>query len=182
VKRLRRIIFNWLTVVSLLLCVMTIFFWMRSYWISDCLGANRKWHSILFETGGGQFLFQHTSPIHGCGYEHVIGVFHSMDRSDGALELGKRMPGDTQHFRKWGFWIVTGERWGEEHQALFVPAWFAFAACVVLPLAWWREKATAGRPTCVDGTCRFCGYDLRATPDRCPECGTTPLARISLQN
>ena len=41
----------------------------------------------------------------------------------------------------------------------------------VLP-AWWLLRARRARREGSRGMCRSCGYDLRATPDRCPECGT----------
>jgi hypothetical protein len=49
----------------------------------------------------------------------------------------------------------------------------------VLPLRWlWldrlRRKRVAGSKF---GLCIVCGYDVRATPDRCPECGTIPPKR-----
>jgi hypothetical protein len=52
-----------------------------------------------------------------------------------------------------------------------VPVWSVMGA-VTTPwvLRWIRRRRDARR---ISGQlCRQCGYDLRATPDRCPECGS----------
>ena len=57
------------------------------------------------------------------------------------------------------------------------PAWVLTAALALLPVG--RSVAAVGsRHTrcrrATGGLCGTCGYDLRATPHRCPECGAVP--------
>jgi hypothetical protein len=60
------------------------------------------------------------------------------------------------------------------------PYWKLALIAIALPvgrLGRWRRAATQRRLAARRGLCRTCGYDLRATPDRCPECGTAATTR-----
>lgn len=51
------------------------------------------------------------------------------------------------------------------------PLWFAALVGSLLPIVWIRWRVRQSR-LLREGLCRNCGYDLRATPEKCPECGT----------
>jgi hypothetical protein len=61
-----------------------------------------------------------------------------------------------------------------------VPYWALVVVSSILPawrwlptaVRWWKARRLG-----VPGHCRKCGYDLRATPQRCPECGTPAEGR-----
>jgi predicted RNA-binding Zn-ribbon protein involved in translation (DUF1610 family) len=42
---------------------------------------------------------------------------------------------------------------------------------------YWLVRPQSPRQKESNGICHHCGYDLRATPDRCPECGAVPIAK-----
>jgi outer membrane protein assembly factor BamB len=58
----------------------------------------------------------------------------------------------------------------QAESSITVPHWFLIATLSVAPLAWatglWRDRKRYPK-----GHCPTCGYDLRASPQRCPECG-----------
>jgi len=66
---------------------------------------------------------------------------------------------------------------GWRARGVVIPYWAPLALFLVPPLAWTRtllRRQGRGRR----GLCVRCGYDIRATPGRCPECGNavTPTA------
>ena len=59
------------------------------------------------------------------------------------------------------------------------PPYFRWWLCYLVPaalafclLGLWTSKIKKR------GVCTVCGYDLRATPDRCPECGTPNMEPV----
>jgi hypothetical protein len=57
-----------------------------------------------------------------------------------------------------------------EHLIAF-PHWFFLPLLAAMPLMALR-RTLRGRRRVRAGLCKNCGYDLRASPERCPECGS----------
>jgi hypothetical protein len=153
VKRLPRILLNAATVVSLVLCVGTVALWARTY-----LGPQVEFFTTI-DTGRS----------YGVGTERggVIGFLQQ--------ERPAYRDGDPDDFWRDGggfrFLRVTSD--GMRRWNLVLPFWALAVATALTPLArvgsrWRRTRR------CRAGRCPACGYDLRATPERCPECGSIP--------
>ncbi|HEV8605334.1 MAG TPA: hypothetical protein VGQ99_08215 [Tepidisphaeraceae bacterium] len=82
------------------------------------------------------------------------------------------------HTRRWEFlgfryipYFATPRDW---YYAAGVPFWFLVVPSGIIIFR------TLRKPKYLPGTCEACGYDLRASRDRCPECGNA-IAPVATQ-
>jgi hypothetical protein len=190
---MKRRLFTLACAISFLLCVATAALWCRSLSYRDTLDM---W-TVRHELEGSITV---ASQI---GYFDV-GTFTSSQRpsvwpprtilyswwqisgenssSDWEYFLPPKSSTTMVHFA--GVWWsdrVSGnlsDRWMRQ-QMLRIHYWIPTTLFMVLPLLWLLKRLIQRRRK-ASNLCVTCGYDLRATPNRCPECGLVPEATFSL--
>jgi len=178
--RFLRLLGNAATAICLAVCLAITAFWILSYWRVEYLyyqpvsGFSPR---VVSERGSIQWkLVDYFYPVRATGWGHFSTSYPRFDfgrgddRWDEGLRhnlilietgSGKFYYAGIQQFpqRQYTFHYIN-----TPHALLFF-----LTALPAFPLL--RKWFKRGRK--VSGNlCRTCGYDLRATPDRCPECGT----------
>ena len=189
-RRLR----NLLALVSLLLCAATAALWVRSYRVGDfgeflgtleartegdvATARNVGVYSSHGRIGLGLTrtesaaddphryrIPQGSGLVWGPGYCWERTPFSPWTGVGGSRWLG----GVDVRNASWSYPMLKGTT---TSRGVAVPHWAAVAALAVLP-AHAAVRLLRTRRRRKRGGCLACGYDLRATPGRCPECGAT---------
>lgn len=86
-------------------------------------------------------------------------------------------PGNVRLSAGFGGWSAGSFTNGSTFTFVFLPYWLLILATAILPAIWIASSLRhhrRRRHRLTQGRCLKCGYDLRATPSRCPECGESP--------
>jgi hypothetical protein len=168
---LARRLLNLLTTLSLLLCVAVCALWVRSYRGCDVLVAPRRAGDRLCVTSEfGVFAVEAEGELRGSprtGWEYFASPLPRrwpVRRRAGGFDVYQD---SVTHYVRLPPTPVRG---------VTVPHWFVLLAGMALPA--WRfgrvRRRSVAAARAASGLCTRCGYDLRATPNQCPECGAEP--------
>jgi hypothetical protein len=170
---MRRKVFTLISAFSLLLCLALLVLWIvdRGTTTSREAHASVGWHSYgIYVCDGNIYLGAFTN--HGPTYRINLATDHRWSLAMYCMAVLYERNGPLAgHPFSVGSW--KDRPMDEVFAAARVtsmPSWFAAAVLGILPTLWSRRFFVQKRLR-AKGRCPTCGYDLRATPERCPECG-----------
>ena len=170
-----------LAAASLLLGLATVALWVVSYWQYNLI-AYEAYSGIGTEviSISGRMVFyhynsyQHDPPPQDFGFEFIP--------TQSPMGVRMQREFDFSVSRHWwnrlGFFYLSKPVLGPNTSLVVIslPHWFVICIWALASFALvrsWQRRHLA-RKRLAEGHCLVCGYDLRATADRCPECGTVP--------
>ena len=196
-KRTLHCLFPALTVLSLLLCLTTAALWVRSYYGADLAShlTPNKGYLVVAWTAVGQLNLGLIGPMewewefHKLTSPYPFGLNIRPYASGPAMLVSKvdeLVDAWDYNTREHVHWHTAGFRWHSSIRGVWdthenfitlpptrvvgIPLWFLTLIFGILPAR--RFVILFRRRLLSLGHCKICGYDLRATPERCPECGT----------
>ena len=174
-------IFSTAAILSLLLCVAFNAIWIRSKFVEDQI-ARTTWNSERAQEVD-EALAAFSGDIYFVYYSRIAPAGTTFSRLHSPKPLGwsfKHFPirGIPHPLGGWIFYESNGAGPGNGYAVnqwdvnwkFGLRIWYFVVLTAILPVHWTRSFIRRRRP--LPGHCATCGYDLRATPDRCPECGT----------
>jgi hypothetical protein len=179
---MRRLLFNSAAAVSLILLVAAL-----SLWIRGALGPLRYERWRVDQTG----LVSRSVSLYGYDGVVQIGVIRYDFNAPLTPEQIRRMqrvwelrPKATSRgsppvspFILYSFASRSAAAPGQPAQwGLSFRLWPVAVVAAVIPGLWVRRRIRQARRARM-GWCLSCGYDLHATPERCPECGAVSKGR-----
>jgi hypothetical protein len=178
-KRFHRWLFNGAAAISLLLCLATILLWIISYF--SHIALNWADHSISYDLGCSRGEMS-TSRVHWASPVPAANAGWSLAllKPASLLDSYEKLTGiiGQFRFRFFGFAFFSLHRPAVmDGPKFFWPCW-VLVLLTAMPPAIWIRKHRPPKP----GLCPVCGYDLRATPNQCPECGAIPPKKEVISN
>jgi hypothetical protein len=163
----KRKLLNLATTISLAFALATIVLWCRSYFACDVISGQKPGSfglDFCFPRGTFQMMILTSSAAEGPSWS----LESALPRTMSLAYLSRN---GNVVFDVMGFAVARAGYGSGSITWVLIPFWSLVLAFGVLPGSWLLLKRREHRRRS-NMECVRCGYDLRATPDRCPECGT----------
>jgi hypothetical protein len=174
---MRRSLLNFAALMLLVLGAATAALWVRSYFVEDSVGRGWPFQIDEIVSRRGRIFYRRiifvaprfrTNPQVAIKYPPQW-YRESRPATDPTGLVGKHLLGFS-----YAVLPVPGVGMTTGGSDWFISVPHGFIVLLAGFSGWWIRRRMRKRGGA--GTCQCCGYDLRATPERCPECGTVPGA------